>query len=116
MCRAHRGDPRTWRPNANATALPAVSAFARRLPCFAGRVGKIAVILNGRNDAGVEHARVAAAKVDVEALAKKNSEVLPDANWVENLDPNSGMHYYWHKVTNETVWEKPASFIEGTTA
>ena len=56
LCRAHRGDPRTWRPNANATALPAVSAFARRLPCFAGRVGKIAVILNGRNDAGVEHA------------------------------------------------------------
>jgi len=56
LCRAHRGDPQTWRPNANATALPAVSAFARRLPCFAGRVGKIAVILNGRNDAGVEHA------------------------------------------------------------
>ena len=54
LCRAHRGDPRTWRPNANATALPAVSAFARRLPCF-DRVGKIAIILNGRNDAGVEH-------------------------------------------------------------
>ena len=26
------GRPRTWWPNANATALPAVSAFARRLP------------------------------------------------------------------------------------
>ena len=68
------------------------------------------------------HARATATKADTKtaaanskALEAANSAVLPDANWVENFDANSGMHYYWHKVTNETVWEKPASFA-GTKA
>lgn len=54
-CRAHRGDPRTWRPNANAGLLPGVVDFASRLPFFEA-TGKIAVILNGAGEAGVEHA------------------------------------------------------------
>ena len=33
-CRAHRGDPLTWRPNANAAALPGVATFVRALPFF----------------------------------------------------------------------------------
>ena len=58
LCRAHRGDSRTWRPNANAALLPGVDAFARgalKRSLFED-VGKVAVILNGRGDAGVEHA------------------------------------------------------------
>ena len=53
-CRAHRGDPFTWQPNLNARLLPGVVDFVRNLPFFE-RTGKIAIILNAPNDAGVEH-------------------------------------------------------------
>ena len=54
-CRAYRGDPRTWRPNHNARALPGVGDRLRRLGLLE-RMGKTAIILNARNSAGVEHA------------------------------------------------------------
>ena len=54
-CRAYRGDPRTWRPNHNARALPGVADRLRRLGLLE-RMGKTAIILNARNSAGVEHA------------------------------------------------------------
>ena len=53
-CRSYRGDPRTWRPNHNARALPKVIEFVRQLPFFE-RTGKICIILNARNGTGQEH-------------------------------------------------------------
>ncbi|KAJ1458421.1 hypothetical protein M885DRAFT_512836 [Pelagophyceae sp. CCMP2097] len=54
QCRAHRGDPCTWRWNANARQLGGLKTFAQRLPFF-DRTGKVAVIVNVAGDAGVEH-------------------------------------------------------------
>lgn len=54
QCRAHRGDPRTWRSNANASRLGELTEFARSLPFFE-RVGKVAVIVNQPDSLGVEH-------------------------------------------------------------
>ena len=34
QCLAHRGDPKTWRDNCNAYALPGVMNFVRKLPMF----------------------------------------------------------------------------------
>lgn len=34
QCLAHRGDPKTWRDNRNAYALPGVMNFVRKLPMF----------------------------------------------------------------------------------
>ena len=54
QCRAHRGDSRTWRPNANAYQLPGVETFVHSLPFFSN-IGKIAIIINRAGDKGVEH-------------------------------------------------------------
>ena len=35
------------------------------------------------------------------------------ANWVKQYDPNSGKHYYYHKVTGESQWDEPTGFIPG---
>lgn len=57
QCRAHRGDPNTWRPNANSHVLPGVVDFVKRLPFFEA-TGKIAIIVNNPNDTGVEHSDI----------------------------------------------------------
>jgi hypothetical protein len=54
QCRAHRGDPCTWRHNGNALRLPGVINFVRKLPFFE-QTGKIAIILNAPDEPAVEH-------------------------------------------------------------
>jgi hypothetical protein len=41
--------------------------------------------------------------------ALRSANAQPD--WVQILDPASGAYYYEHKVTGESVWEAPASFV-----
>ena len=57
VCRGHRGDPRTWKKNANAFLLPGVIDFVKSLPFFS-QTGKIAIIINRANDTGVQHADI----------------------------------------------------------
>ena len=54
VCRAHRGDAKTWRLNPNARLLPGVVRFVKGLPFFE-ETGKISIICNPPNTAGVEH-------------------------------------------------------------
>jgi hypothetical protein len=54
VCRAHRGDAKTWRLNPNARLLPGVVSFVRSLPFFV-ETGKISIICNPPNVTGVEH-------------------------------------------------------------
>lgn len=32
------------------------------------------------------------------------------SEWTELLHAESGMPYYFNRISNETVWERPASF------
>ena len=57
QCRAHRGDPNTWRANGNSFLLPGVVEFIKRLPFFE-QTGKVAIIINDANDTGVEHSDI----------------------------------------------------------
>ena len=53
--RAHRGDPKTWRPNHNGRVLlPGVLEFCQRLPMLS-RLGKITIIANHPGFKGIEH-------------------------------------------------------------
>ena len=33
--------------------------------------------------------------------------------WIKELDPNSGHHYYYNTITQESQWEQPPDFVAG---
>lgn len=35
----------------------------------------------------------------------------PEGEWWEMIDESSGLPYYYHTKTGETVWERPEAFI-----
>ena len=35
----------------------------------------------------------------------------PDGEWWEMIDEASGLPYYYHTKTAETVWERPQAFV-----
>jgi hypothetical protein len=56
---------------------------------------------------------VSSPKVDLlsQIQAGKALKKKTEPEWVQILDENSGAYYYEHKVTGESVWEAPASFV-----
>jgi hypothetical protein len=96
VCRAHRGDAKTWRLNPNARLLPGVVSFVRSLPFFE-QTGKISIICNAPNSQGVEHC-------DIEF-----PDLVSEFVWVR--PPSSKKQFY---VRDPNTNEK--KFVEGCIA
>lgn len=43
-------------------------------------------------------------------MEESQDQVQPDQRWIEQYDPSSHSHYYYHTETHETTWEKPPGF------
>ena len=115
VCRGHRGDPKTWRPNENASLLPGVVDFiadallGNKLclesdteeticPIFE-QTGKTSIIWNAPNSKGVEHS-------DIEF-----NDLVSEFVWIRPISSNKKFYICDPDNNEKHFVEKSASVI-----